>query len=109
MPLSDNLNEGEPDVPNVYVLDEEADKEAKKSNVLVMISTHGTWSTTDKTKADLLRKYYNKACDAVEQKLESLEKSPNKDFKEQFQLYLGYDGNCVQPAGATNSFTINAD
>jgi hypothetical protein len=64
-----------------------------------MISTHGTWNTTDETKADLLREYYDTACEAVEQKLESLEKPTNKDFKEAIQLYLGYDGDGVQSEG----------
>jgi len=70
----------------------EAKRQAEAENaqkVLVMISTHGTWSTTDQNKADLLREYYDKACEAVMKKLKD-------KHLEGFQLYLGYDGDGVQ-------------
>ena len=63
-----------------------------------MISTHGTWSTTDQNKADLLREYYNKACEAVKKTLDLIEKPYGRttNFEKAFQLYLGYDGDGVQ-------------
>ena len=60
-----------------------------KKNVLVMISTHGTWSSTHLTKVCDLREHYQKACEKVKTTLESL-----KDT----QLWLGYDGDAVQQA-----------
>ena len=66
----------------------------KKTNVLVMISTHGTWGTT-KGKDDneeeyptKIKKYYDHACNIVERKI--------KEEKEESQLLLGYDGDGVQ-------------
>ena len=86
-----------------------------KKNVLVMISTHGTWGTTDKEKAAQLKEYYQDACEKVldtlqaeltDEELRKLTRFQlnNKIFYDKLltlletkiNLYLGYDGDGVQ-------------
>ena len=61
-------------------------------NVLVMISTHGTWGTTrsDKDRVKELISYFKKAC------LKARKQLKNKYTNKNIQLYLGYDGDGIQ-------------
>lgn len=53
-----------------------------------MISTHGTWSTTNEDEKSKLKDLYNVACEKINSELNSI--GPNSE------LYIGYDGDGVQ-------------
>lgn len=61
--------------------------ENTKKKVLFMISTHGTWNTTNEDKKSKLKDLYNDACNEINSKLNSI--GPNSE------LYIGYDGDGV--------------
>lgn len=62
-----------------------------EENVLIMISTHGTWKTTDETKIDDMKKLFDSACDKIYNKL-------NNDDTQYNNIYIGYDGDGIYNA-----------